>query len=317
MGRNPFSFFWQDWRGRLPYRRYLDREDRPRRLAALAFSFLTLTLGGAYLFWITRRILATRHFLDFLFSAAELLAFLLLASLALDLWHLRTHPPQGPEAPENYPVDVFVTCCGEPLEVIRTTLSAASRISYRALTVHVLDDGASPRVADLARALGFHYLSRPLACEPLTDNKSGNLNFGLKHSTGDLILVLDADQIPSPQIVSRLAGFFQFPQVAYAQSRPSFFLPRGDPFFNRDEIFYDTVQMSNDQANAVISCGSGVMYRRRALEDLGGFATWNIVEDLTTSYELLSRGWKGIYYPFDKNDNCRNYGDIVKQVYAW
>jgi cellulose synthase (UDP-forming) len=34
------------------------------------------------------------------------------------------------------------------------------------------------------------------------------------------------------------------------------------------------------------------------LEALGGFATWNIVEDFTTSYELVSRGWKGIYFPY-------------------
>ena len=28
------------------------------------------------------------------------------------------------------------------------------------------------------------------------------------------------------------------------------------------------------------------------------FATWNLVEDFTTSYELLSRGWRSIYFPY-------------------
>ena len=31
--------------------------------------------------------------------------------------------------------------------------------------------------------------------------------------------------------------------------------------------------------------------------DTGGFASWNLVEDLTTSYELHSRGWRSFYYP--------------------
>ncbi len=196
------------------------------------------------------------------------------------------------------PVDIFIPCCGEPLEVIKTTLKAVSRVTYPDFEVYVLDDGGARQVAALAESLGFHYLSRPASGLSLDDSKSGNLNFGLKQSRGELILVLDADQVPTPEIISRLAGFFRLPRVAYVQSQQAFFLPEGDPFYNADKIFYETLQLSNDQANAVVSCGSGVLYRRLALEEMDGFATWNIVEDFTTSYELLSRGWKGIYYPY-------------------
>ena len=137
-------------------------------------------------------------------------------------------------------------------------------------------------------------------CKPVcarADSKSGNLNFGMGHSRGDLILVLDADQVPAPEILNRLAGFFSQPQVGYVQSKQAFFLPEGDPFYNRDKVFYETIQLSNHQANAVISCGSGVVYRRQALEEIGGFASWNLLEDFTSSYELASRGWRGIYHP--------------------
>ena len=30
---------------------------------------------------------------------------------------------------------------------------------------------------------------------------------------------------------------------------------------------------------------------------MGGFATWNLVEDFTTSYEIFEPGWRSIYYP--------------------
>jgi hypothetical protein len=52
MGLNPVQTFLADWRRRLPYRRYRDLEDRPRRLAAQNLSLLTLFLGALYLAWL-------------------------------------------------------------------------------------------------------------------------------------------------------------------------------------------------------------------------------------------------------------------------
>jgi cellulose synthase (UDP-forming) len=319
MSKNPLKFLWADWRRQLPYRRYLELEDRSRRIHAQFFSLLTMVLGAIYLVWLARVVFRHRGWQDFLFLGAETLAFFLLAFLAYDIWHVRHHRPEGLEAKKPWTVDIFVPYCGEPYGIIRTTLEAVSRIDYAPLTVYVLDDEGFPQVAALASSLGFRYYSRPLAGLPREDAKGGNLNFGLAKSQGELILVLDADQVPDPDILSRLLGFFDLPRVAYVQTKQSFCLPEGDPFYNRDEIFYETVQSSNDQANAVISCGSGVMYLRRALQELGGFITWNIVEDLTTSYELLSRGWKGVYFPYALSRGLApmTLAGVYRQRFQW
>jgi len=319
VSKNPFSFFWADLRGRLPYRRYREREDRGRRLRALFFSLLTLILGAAYILWAGIVIFRDPGVQDVLFLGAEVLSFFLLAVLAADTWHLRYHTPAGLAPAAAYPVDIFVPCCGEPLEVIRTTLQAVAGIAYAPVQVYVLDDGGSPQVAELARSLGCQYLSRRQEGLPLGDSKSGNLNFGLSRSRGELILVLDADQVPAPDILTRLVGFFRLDRLAFVQTKQAFFLPEGDPFYNGDEVFYDAVQLSNDQANAVISCGSGVLYRRRALEEMGGFTTWNIVEDVTTSYELLSRGWKGIYFPYPLSRGLapQTLAGVYRQRFQW
>ena len=319
MNLNPVQTFWADWRRRLPYRRYRDLEDRPRRLAAQNLSLLTLVLGALYLSWLGPLMWRAPGDQSILFFIAESLAYLMLVFLAWDLWKLRFHRPEGLEIKTFYPVDVFVTYCGEPLEVIRATLRAVSRIDYQPLQVHVLDDYGSVQLAEMAQSLGFHYHSRPQAGLSRQDAKSGNLNFGLGLSKGDLILVLDADQVPAPDIISRMAGFFQLDLVGYVQSKQSFHLPEGDPFFNRDEIFYEVIQLSNDQANAVISCGSGVLYRRQALESIGGFVTWNILEDMTSSYELLSKGWKGIYFPYALSKGLAplNLAGVYRQRFQW
>jgi cellulose synthase (UDP-forming) len=239
----------------------------------------------------------SRAWLDIAFFLAEILSYLLLGLLCFSSWFLQLPPPEEPENHDHFSVDIFVPCCGEPVEIIATTLRAILQIKYRPLAVYVLDDGASQAVAALAHSCGYHYLSRAQAGLPHQDAKSGNLNFGLNHSHGDLILVLDADQVPSPEILDRLVGIFRRPRVGYVQSKQAFFLPEGDPFYNGDKVFYETIQLHNDRANAVISCGSGVVYRRQALQEMGGFATWNVVEDFTSSYELVSQGWQGVYYP--------------------
>jgi len=311
--------FLAAWRRPLLHRRYRDLEDRPRRLAARYLSLLTLLLGGLYLGWLAPLMWRAPGDQSVLFFLAETLAYVLIVFLAWDLWKLRYHRPEGLEIETFHPVDIFVTYCGEPLEVIRTTLKAVSRITYEPKQVYVLDDANSPQVAEMAQSLGFHYHSRLQDGLPRRDAKSGNLNYGLGLSQGELILVLDADQVPTPEILTRLVGFFRLPKIAYVQSQQTFHLPEGDPFFNRDEIFYEVIQLSNDQANAVISCGSGVLYRRAALEEMGGFATWNILEDMTSSYELLSRGWKGLYFPYPLTKGLAplNLAGVYRQRFQW
>ncbi len=311
--------FWSNLFSRLPHRRYLDLEDRPRRLCAQVFSLLTMFLGLAYLLWLGRLTVLHSGAAALLFLAAETISLLLLWLLAVDVWQLRSHRPEGLPGGPKWSVDVLIPCSNEPFEVIRATLQAVRGIAWQALEVYVLDDGASKQVAALAESLGCHYLSRPAAGLPVQDAKSGNLNFGLQHSRGELILVLDADQVPAPEIVARLAGFFDLDRVAYVQSRQSFFLPEGDPFYNSDRVFYETLQMANDQVNAVVSCGSGVVYRRQALEEMGGFATWNLVEDFTTSYELLSRGWRSIYFPYALSRGLApaTLAGVYRQRFQW
>jgi cellulose synthase (UDP-forming) len=291
----------------------------PHRPWAQAFSLTALALGLVYLVWLGRLVLVSRSSPDIFFFAAEFLSYLLLGLLSYSTWSLRGPFPSNLESKARLSVDIFVPCCGEPFKIIKTTLEAVGRITYHPLEVYILDDGGSPAVAALAQSLGFHYLSRPRAGLPRQDFKSGNLNFGLKHSRGNLILVLDADQVPVPEILNRLVDFFHQPQVGYVQSKQDFLLPEGDPFYNSDRVFYETIQISNDQTNAVISCGSGVVYRRQALLEMGGFASWNLLEDFTSSYELASRGWRGIYYPHALSRGLApaTLGGVYRQRFKW
>ena len=283
----------------VPHRRYMDREDRPRRLRTHVYALATLLAGAFYLVWAFGHGNAEHPAWTGVFLGAETVCLAIFGLATATFWRLRYKPPEGlGPSGDSRSVDVFVTTAGEPLEVLEPTLRAAAKLDHDGpLEVHVLDDAGSDRVRGLARELELGYLSRPRAGVPRENAKAGNLNFGLERTDGDLVLVLDADQVPRPEAVEILASYMRFEDVAFVQSKQTFVVPEGDPFNNQDPVFYDAVQLGLDAEDIVISCGSGVLYRRAALEELGGFVEWNLVEDLTTSYELHARGWKSFYHP--------------------
>jgi cellulose synthase (UDP-forming) len=277
--------------------RYKDDEDRRALIRSRVLALATTAAGSLYIWWLLGSLNAHHPWIAAAFVTAEILCLALFVTATFTVWRLRFKPPGGLPISSPGSVDVFVTVCGEALYVVRATLDAAAVIDWSGpLTVYVLDDGGSDEVRAIARRHGFTYISRPQSERSVASGKAGNLNFGLQRSDGEFILVLDADQVPQPNILRVLAGYMRFSDVAFIQSRQSFYVPDGDPFFNLDRVFYEAVQLGYDDRDNALSCGSGVLYRRAALSDNGGFSTWNVVEDLTTSYDLHSRGWRSFYY---------------------
>jgi cellulose synthase (UDP-forming) len=279
------------------YQRYGEKEDRFRRLAGQLLSIAAVIFGVYYLSWHFRFINWSIWYISVPFFCAEAIGWLLFTSFAFVTWYPRRHLSEGIPIEKTFTVDVFVSTCGEPLNILSRTLMAAVAIDYEPKTLYVLDDKANPEVAALAEKFGLKYLARP---EHL-DAKAGNLNFGLAHSQGELILALDADQVPNRGILRHMLGYFKIPAIAFVQTKQNFLVPKGDPFGNTDKVFYNVMQCGKDGDNAAFSCGSGVVYRRRALEEIGGFSSWNVVEDVHTSMLLHQRGWRSVYYPYPQS----------------
>jgi cellulose synthase (UDP-forming) len=301
-------------------RRFMDQEDRSRRIKAQVLCVVTIVTGLGYLGWIVFALNPAHPFLGVGFLASEAACLTLFACASSTMWRLRFKPEASPTPDRDYSVDVFVPTCGEPIEVVAKTLRACKAIRWNGpVTVYVLDDGGSDELRALAQSLGFVYRSRPSEGVERRDAKAGNLNFGLACCSSELLLVLDADQVPRPNILEALSGYMRFPRVAFVQSKQSYLVPEGDPFFNEDRVFYGAVQLAMDSHDTVIACGSGVLYRRAALDDIGGFAVWNLVEDLTTSYHLHARGWKSFYYPYALSEGLApdDIWGVMKQRGQW
>ena len=301
--------------GTRKYLRYLEKEDRWRRLAGQFLTLITIALGTYYLVWHWQHINWDAWYYSFPFFIAESVGLILFSFFVFNAWFLRYHAPEGVTVEKTFRVDVFIPVAGEPVELLRETVIAAVNIDYEDKRVYILDDKGKAEYKELAESYGCGYFAR----EEHKNAKAGNLNYAFQRTEGDLILALDADQVPRPEIIKMLVGYFKIPQIAFVQSKQDFKVPVGDPFGNTDRIFYNVMQSGKDNDNAAFSCGSGVIYRRQALQEIGGFSTWNIVEDVHTSLLLHDRGWRSVYYnhPLTKGTAPADIYGVYRQRRQW
>jgi cellulose synthase (UDP-forming) len=180
------------------------------------------------------------------------------------------HRGEPAAPPDELAVDVFITCYNEPVDLVRQTVRAAANIRYPHRT-YVLDDGSSDRMQAMAESEGVGYIVRSIDWRGRPRHaKAGNLNNALLTTQGEFILMLDADQVPTPAILDRMLAYFQDERVAFVQSdQPFHNVPPGDPFGSEATLFYGPIQQGKDGWNAAFFCGSNAVVRREALMQMG------------------------------------------------
>jgi cellulose synthase (UDP-forming) len=182
-------------------------------------------------------------------------------------WH-RRHT--WPSAQGDETVDVFITCYNEPVDLVEATASAALRLNHPC-TVYVCDDGANAEMQAMTERIGCNYITRSENWKDKERHaKAGNLINALDQTSGEFLLILDADQVPKPELLDQTLGYFQDPLVAFVQT-PQWFnnVPDGDPFGSQAPLFYGPIQESKDGWNAAFFCGSNAVLRRDALIHAG------------------------------------------------
>ncbi len=255
----------------------------------------------------------------FVVETYAILVFFLNAVLTADPVE-RPFPPKV--APADLPtVDVLVPSYNEPIEMLSVTLSAARNMIYpeNRKRVVLCDDGgtdqrcnsddpaiaaaARKRRADLqalCRDLGVIYSTRPRN----EHAKAGNMTAALEKLDGDLVVVFDADHVPTRDFLARTVGYFVEDPKLFLVQTPHFFINK-DPIERNlglsnavppeNEMFYNFIHLGLDRWDGAFFCGSAAVLRRAALDSVGGFAGETITEDAETALEIHSHGWKSLY----------------------
>ena len=172
------------------------------------------------------------------------------------------------------------------------------------LELQILDDSTDetsqlvrPHLARL-RAMGFDvaYLHR----KKRTGYKAGALEAGLKVAKGDFIAMFDADFLPPPDFLRRVAPHFSDPKVGMVQGRWGHLNRERSVLTRVEALMLDGHHiMENRIRYAADWCfnfaGTGGIWRKAAIESSGGWHHDTLTEDLDLSYRAQLRGWKFVY----------------------
>jgi cellulose synthase (UDP-forming) len=226
-------------------------------------------------------------------------------SYSLNLLRGSRHPGIRPAAlaeSDLPPVAVLISCYNEPVEVVRATLEAATRLDYPRRQIYLLDDSSDEATVAALEAecerLGALLLHR----RERRGYKAGALNDALAVADEPFLMLLDADQRPDPGFlrgaISRLlprtdAAFIQTPQT-YDNTGGSLVAFAAEV---QQTPFYDFGCVGKDAANAAFYVGTNCVLRREAVLSAGGFAEDSVTEDLVTSYRMHRVGWRSGYHP--------------------
>lgn len=319
------------------------------------FIFSLVFIMLRYFWWRTFNTINTDTPLNVLFSISLYFAEFYSITIALlgIFFSLKpiTRKPIYVERKKLPTVDIFIPTYNEPPEIPEITALAALNMDYPTdkFNVYILDDGGTnqklndpdpekrkffrERAKELKKFVkklkekgykNIHYLTR----ERNVHAKAGNINEALKKTNGDLILILDADHIPSKDFLRETVGFFiKYPNTFLVQTPHTFYNP--DPLeknlgiFGKvpgeNQMFYFLIQKGFDLWNSSFFCGSAALLRRKYLEEIGGIQGITVTEDAETALELHSRGYDSIYYdkPMIYGLNPETLSAMIVQRIRW
>jgi cellulose synthase (UDP-forming) len=193
-------------------------------------------------------------------------------------------------------VDVFVPVTHEPFRIIEHTIDKIMHMNYPH-TTYILDDGGRDEIQRLAERVGVQYIRRPVTEKKYA--KSGNINYALRYAKSEFFVIFDADHAPKREFLQELMPFFQDKNIALVQSPQAYvntdtFIAEGSA--QSQEIFYKFIQPAKNSYNASFCVGTNVLFRRSAIDQIGGIASIEHSEDIWTSILLHEKGYDQIFY---------------------
>ena len=283
---------------------------RPRPWSGWLVVGILLGLMGRYVLWRSLSTLNLSNPLNGVFSLwLFFLEMLVLFSSTIQLFLMLNVKDRSQQASRyalavtsgrfTPSVDILIPTYNEPVFILRRTIIGCQAIDYANKTVYLLDDTQRPEVKKLASELGCAYITR----NDSRYAKAGNLNHAIAKTKGELIVVFDADFVPTKNFLTRTVGFFQNEKIGLVQTPQSFYnadpiahnLGLEDVLTPEEEVFYRQIQPIRDGAGGVVCAGTSFVVRRCALETAGGFVTNSLSEDYFTGIRISALGYKLIY----------------------
>lgn len=96
-------------------------------------------------------------------------------------------------------------------------------------------------------------------------------------------------------------------------------MPQGDPLAQSLDFFVHICEPIKDALGVAWCTGSGYVFRREAVEDIGMIPLGSLAEDVATSTLMLGKGWKTAYVhePLQFGTVPDSFASHLKQRTRW
>lgn len=256
---------------------------------------------------------------------AEIIGYLQSMVFYTILWKPKKRRPISLEFAKELPtVDIFIATYNEPVNVLRKVVASCTYLHYpkELVNICICDDGRRSEVKELAKEFNIVYIER-------NDNKhakAGNLNHAMLKTNGEIIVTLDADMVVKSDFLEKTIGYFENKKVAFVQTPQAFY--NADPFQynlfaekdipNEQDFFMRILQSGRDRFNSIVFVGTNTLFRRTSLEEIGGFATGVITEDMATGMLLQSK-YESVFVDevLARGLSVESWEDLIRQRDRW
>jgi cellulose synthase/poly-beta-1,6-N-acetylglucosamine synthase-like glycosyltransferase len=190
--------------------------------------------------------------------------------------------------------------------VLERLLHAVSLIDYpkEKLQIQILDDSTDEtrdiavRETERLRQAGFDAVCLQRA--ERVGFKAGALDVGLRQARGEFFLILDADFVPPPEILTETIHYFTDARVGMIQTRWQH-LNRSYSWLTRAQaILLDGHLVLEQTARSTTGRffnfnGTAGLWRKSCIQEAGGWQHDTLTEDLDLSYRAQLIGWRFVF----------------------
>jgi cellulose synthase/poly-beta-1,6-N-acetylglucosamine synthase-like glycosyltransferase len=269
-----------------------------------------------FFYWFLNPKFIDNHLLFWLLMGPMIFDSLRIIYIWYHYWDISI--PYKPELTKNLTADVFTTYFpGEPYEMVKETLFAIKEIKYPH-TTYLCDEANDPTLKQFCLQHGIIHVTR----NDRINAKAGNINNALKQAKGDICLILDPDHVPKPEFLDEVIPFFEDDNIGFVQTVQAYYnieessVAKGAA--EQTFHFYGPIMMTMNSYGTVNAIGANCVFRRKALDSIGGHAP-GLSEDMHTAMQLFAKGWKSVYVPriFTKGLVPSTLTSYYKQQLKW
>jgi cellulose synthase/poly-beta-1,6-N-acetylglucosamine synthase-like glycosyltransferase len=194
--------------------------------------------------------------------------------------------------------------------VAERLIEAVVKLDYprELLEIQVLDDSTDDTVQIASAAVNRYFEQGfDIVYHHRGDRqgfKAGALEAGLKKSSGELVLIFDADFVPRPDCIRRMIDYFTDERVGMVQMRWSHINADYSLLTKVQAIMLDghfiIEQVARNRCGGFFNFnGTAGMWRRETIEWSGGWQHDTLAEDTDLSYRAQLMGWHFVYLADD------------------